>query len=292
MYSSSRSKLIGLLYLAPALLFVAAFTAYPFLQMLWVSLNNWSLIEPPRFVMVENFTRAFSDRQFWVSLGYTLKYTLIITPILMIGGYAVALLTAPNTPLRRFTRAVIFMPVVIGLGSSSLLWYWLYSPHYGLINKLLQDLGLIDQPVLWLGVDADTSTWAIVFSVVWKVLGFGVILFVAAIQAVPGEVNEAAMVDGASYWQRILRVVLPLTLPTVLLVTLISVIGSLLAFDQFFLMTAGQPRNLTATAVFYVYLNSFPYLKLGYGAALSVILSAIILSFTVGQVILTRRTRQ
>lgn len=292
MYSSSRSKLIGLLYLAPALLFVAAFTAYPFLQMLWVSLNNWSLIEPPRVVMVENFTRAFSDRQFWVSLGYTLKYTLIITPILMIGGYAVALLTAPNTPLRRFTRAVIFMPVVIGLGSSSLLWYWLYSPHYGLINKLLQDLGLIDQPVLWLGVDADTSTWAIVFSVVWKVLGFGVILFVAAIQAVPGEVNEAAMVDGASYWQRILRVVLPLTLPTVLLVTLISVIGSLLAFDQFFLMTAGQPRNLTATAVFYVYLNSFPYLKLGYGAALSVILSAIILSFTVGQVILTRRTRQ
>jgi multiple sugar transport system permease protein len=99
------------------------------------------------------------------------------------------------------------------------------------------------------------------------------------------------MVDGASAWQRIWRVTLPLTMPTVLLVTLISAIGSLLAFDQFFLMTAGQPRNLTATAVFYVYLNSFPYLKLGYGAALSVILAAIVLSFTIGQVILQRRTR-
>jgi multiple sugar transport system permease protein len=292
MYASRRSGLIGLLYLSPALLFVGLFTAYPFLQMVYVSLTNWSLIEAPKFVGLDNFTRAASDRQFWISLGYTLKYTVIITPILIVGGYAVALLTAPNTPLRRLTRAVVFVPVVIGLASSSLLWYWLYSPRYGLVNKFLQDLGVIDQPILWLGVDADTSTSAIVSSVVWKVLGFGVILFVAAIQAVPTEVNEAAMVDGATTWQRVLRVTLPLTLPTILLVTLVSVIGSLLAFDQFFLMTAGQPRNLTATAVFYVYLNSFPYLKLGYGAALSLILSAIILSFTVAQVVLSRRTRE
>jgi multiple sugar transport system permease protein len=209
----------------------------------------------------------------------------------MIGGYAIALLMSDNTPLRRFTRAVIFIPVVIGLGSSSLLWYWLFSARWGLVNKLLQDIGIIDDPVLWLGVDADTSTYAIIFSVVWKVLGFGVILFVAAIQAIPSEINEASMVDGASLWQRISRVTLPLTMPTVLLVTLISVIGSLLAFDQFFLMTSGQPRNLTATSVFYVYLNSFPYLKLGYGAALSLILAGMILSFTIMQLILTRRSR-
>jgi multiple sugar transport system permease protein len=186
---------------------------------------------------------------------------------------------------------MVFIPVVIGLGASSLLWYWLYSPRFGLINRFLQDLGVIKQPIIWLGTDTDLSTWAIIFSVVWKVLGFGMILFVAAIQAIPSEVNEAAMVDGATAWQRLWRVTLPLTMPTVLLVTLISVIGSLLAFDQFFLMTAGQPRNLTATAVFYVYLNSFPFLKLGYGAALSLILAAFILCFTIGQVVLTRRVR-
>src|SRR4030088_3208712 len=160
MYSSTRNKLIGLLYLSPALVFVAAFTAYPFLQMIWVSLTNWTLIEPPKFVGLDNFSRAVGDRQFWVSLTYTLKYTLFITPILMIGGYAIALLTSENTPLRRFTRAVVFVPVVIGLGSSSLLWYWLFSPRYGLVNKILQDVGAITQPILWLGVDADTSTWA------------------------------------------------------------------------------------------------------------------------------------
>jgi multiple sugar transport system permease protein len=289
-YYAKRNRWIGLAYLAPALAFVCLFTLYPFLQMVWVSFNNWSLIEPPRFIGAENFQRALADRQFWISLGYTLKYTLIITPILMVGGYAVALLTVRNTPLKRLTRAMIFMPVVIGLGTSSLLWYWLYSPRYGLINKFLQDLGVIEQPILWLGVDADLSTYAIVFSVVWKVLGLGVILFVAAIQAIPTEVTEAAMVDGASYWQRVVRVMLPLTVPTIALVTLVSAIGSLLAFDQFFLMTAGQPRNLTATAVFYVYLNSFPYLKLGYGAALSLILALLILCFTVAQVVFTRRS--
>jgi multiple sugar transport system permease protein len=289
-YATRRNKLIGLLYLAPALVFVGAFTAYPFLQMMWVSLTDWTLLAPPKFIGLTNFSRIVADRQFWVSLTYTLKYALIITPILMIGGYLIALLTADNTPLRRFTRAIVFVPVVIGLGSSSLLWYWLFSPRYGLVNKALQDLGIIGQPILWLGVDADTSTWAIIFSVVWKVLGFGVILFVAAIQAIPSEINEATMVDGASHWQRITRVTLPLTMRTVLLVTLVSVIGSLLAFDQFFLMTSGQPRNLTATSVFYVYLNSFPYLKLGYGAALSLILAGIILSFTVAQLMLSRRS--
>ena len=152
------------------------------------------------------------------------------------------------------------------------------------------DLGLIDKPILWLGVDADLSTWAIIASVIWKVLGFGMILFVAAIQAIPSEINEATMVDGASFWQRTRRVTLPLTRRTILLVTLVSVIGSLLAFDQFYIMTAGQPFNQTATAVFYIYLNSFPYLHLGYGAALSLILAVIILVFTVVQMVLTRRS--
>jgi multiple sugar transport system permease protein len=291
MHRSKRGRWVGLAYLAPALVFVLAFTVYPLGQMVWMSFNNWSLITPPRYIGVANFKRAFDDTQFWVSFLFTLKYTAIVTPILMIGGYALALLTAPNTRLRRVTRTVVFTPVVIGLGVSSLLWYWLFSTDFGLVNTALLDLGVIDKPVLWLGVDADTSDWAIITSVVWKVIGFGMILFVGAIQAIPTEINEASLVDGASYRQRVTRVILPLTLRTVLLVTLISVIGSLLAFDQFYIMTAGQPQNETATSVFYVYLNSFPYLKLGYGAALSLILAVTILAFTVVQLFLTRRSQ-
>ena len=143
--------------------------------------------------------------------------------------------------------------------------------------------------MLWFGADADVALGAVIVSIVWKVLGFGMLLFVAAIQAIPGEVADAAKVDGAGYWQRTRHITLPLTARTILLVTLISAIGSLLAFDQFYIMTAGQPRNMTTTSVFFIYLNSFPYLKLGYGAALSLILAAIILVFTVVQIALTRR---
>jgi len=289
-YASHRYKLIGLLYVAPALLFVLVFTIYPALHMVWVSFHSWSLITPPRFVGLDNFAQAFADGQFWVSLTYSLEYTLLITPILMVGGYLIALLVANNGPLRRLTRTFMFVPFVIGLGVSSLLWYWLFHPTFGLINRFLLDVGLIDRPIVWLGTDVWLSTWAIIASIVWKVMGFGVILFVAAIQAVPREIDEAAEADGASVRQRVLHVTLPLTRRTILLVTLISVIGSLLAFDQFYIMTAGQPFNQTATAVYFVYLNSFPYLKLGYGAALSLVLAVIVLGFTIVQLILTRRS--
>ncbi|HET6529109.1 MAG TPA: sugar ABC transporter permease [Actinoplanes sp.] len=290
MYRGWRRRWLGLLYLSPALLFVLAFTVYPLTQMAWMSLHNWSLISPPTWVGLSNYTRAFNDHQFWVSFGFTLKYTLIITPILIIGGYLLALLASGNTPLLRVTRTVLFTPVVIGLGVSSLLWYWLFSTDFGLINATLQDLGVISEPVVWLGVDADRSNYAIIVSVVWKVIGFGMVLFIGAIQAIPTEVTEASVVDGAGFWQRVTRIVLPLTLRTVLLVTLLSVVGSLLAFDQFYIMTAGQPQNQTSTSVFFVYLNSFPYLRLGYGAALSMVLALTILAFTVVQLLLTRRS--
>jgi multiple sugar transport system permease protein len=285
-----RRKLTGFLYVLPALLFVLVFTVYPLMHMARVSLNDWTLITPLEFVGLDNFRRALDDEQFWMSLRFTLKYTVLITPILIVGGYLLALLTTSNTRLRRFTRTVVFIPVVIGLAASSLLWYWLFSARYGLVNQALIELGIIDDPILWLGVDPNTSMWAVIISVVWKVLGFGMILFVAAIQAIPQEITEASRVDGATSWQRATRVTVPLTMRTILLVTLVSVIGSLLAFDQFFLMTAGQPTNQTATSVFYVYLNSFPFLKLGYGAALSLILASLVLLFTVTQMILTRRS--
>jgi multiple sugar transport system permease protein len=289
-YWTRRSRLTGIAYLTPALLFVLAFTAYPLGHMIWMSFHSWSLITPPSWVGLGNYRRAFDDGQFWVSFVFTLKYTAIITPILIVGGYLLALLCSRGTRLRRLTRTTVFIPVVIGLGVSSLLWYWLFSTDFGLINRALLDLGVISKPVLWLGVDADLSMLAIIASVTWKVIGFGMILFVGAIQAIPTEIHEASLVDGASWWQRVTRVILPLTLRTVLVVTLVSVIGSLLAFDQFYIMTAGQPQNETATSVFYVYLNSFPYLRLGYGAALSMILALTILAFTVVQLLLTRRS--
>ncbi len=128
-----------------------------------------------------------------------------------------------------------------------------------------------------------------ILSVVWKVVGFGMILLLAAIQSIGADINEAALIDGAGYWQRVRRITLPLVSHTLLLTTLVSAIGSMLAFDQFYIMTAGGPQSQTFTAVYWIYQNSFIYFKQGYGAALSVILMAIILAAATLHIVLTRR---
>ena len=137
--------------------------------------------------------------------------------------------------------------------------------------------------------DGTLGLWAVIVSIVWKVVGFGMILLIAAIQSIGADIFEAAMLDGAGFWQRVARITLPLSARTIALTTLVSAIGSMLAFDQFYIMTAGGPKSETFTSVYWIYQNSFIYFKQGYGATLSVILLAIIFLASAVQLLLTRR---
>ena len=288
MNSNNASRWIGLIYVLPAIIFVCAFVLYPFGQLVYTSFTSQSLLGGGAFVGFANYRRAFNDSAFWDALGFTARYTLFVTPILMSLGLLLAFLVLPNRKIQKFARGVIFLPVVIGLGTSSFLWYWLFDEQVGLFNKVLVDLAIIAHPIVWF-TSADVALWAVIISVTWKVVGFGMILFVAGMQSISSEVIEASMIDGTSYLQRATRIFLPLILRTILLVTLISVIGSMLAFEQIYIMTAGGPRGKTLTTVYWIYQNSFINFKLGYGAALSVILTAIILCGTALQLVLTNR---
>lgn len=279
----------GFLYVLPALAFVLAFVMWPLAQLVWLSLTDTSLLGGGKFIGLKNYTDAFEDRSFWRALWFTVRYTIFITPILMGLGFALALLTAPNRPVRQITRGIIFLPVVIGLGSSSLLWFWLFDQQVGPFNQILVDVGILAAPAVWF-TRVDMALVAVTISVTWKVIGFGMLLFVAGIQSINGEIGEAALIDGGNYWQRVWHIILPLSLRVILLTTLISVIGSMLAFDQFYIMTGGNPRGQTFTSVYWIYQNSFISFKLGYGAALSIILTVIILVFSSIQVILSNRS--
>jgi multiple sugar transport system permease protein len=279
----------GFLYVLPALAFVLAFVMWPLAQLVWLSLTDTSLLGGGKFIGLKNYTDAFEDRSFWRALWFTVRYTVFITPILMGLGFALALLTAPNRPVRQITRGIIFLPVVIGLGSSSLLWFWLFDQQVGPFNQILVDVGILAAPAVWF-TRVDMALVAVTISVTWKVIGFGMLLFVAGIQSINGEIGEAALIDGGNYWQRVWHIILPLSLRVILLTTLISVIGSMLAFDQFYIMTGGNPRGQTFTSVYWIYQNSFISFKLGYGAALSIILTVIILVFSSIQVILSNRS--
>ncbi len=279
----------GWLFVLPAFAFVAVFVLVPLGQLVAMSLTDVRLLGGGKFIGFDNYLRIWSDSSFWRALRFTAEYTLILTPILMGLGFALALLTVENTTLRRLTRTIVFLPVVIGLSSSSLLWFWLLDEQVGLFNKLLVDLGAIREPIVWF-VTPDRAFWAVVISITWKVVGFGMVLFVSAIQAINPDILEAAVMDGAGYWSRVRLIILPLTRRVVFLATLVSAIGSMLAFDQFYIMTSGGPRGQTFTAVYSIYQNSFVSFKLGYGAALSIVLTLIILIFSTLQITLTARS--
>jgi multiple sugar transport system permease protein len=281
----------GWLFLAPALVFVGVFVLIPLGQLVAMSLTDRSLLGGGKFIGLANYWRIWRDSSFWRALEFTAKYTLVLTPILMVLGFALALLTVENTPLRRVTRTVVFLPVVIGLASSSLLWFWLLDEQVGLLNKLLVDLHIIREPIVWFA-SAGLAFWAVVISITWKVVGFGMVLFVSGIQSINPDILEAALMDGASYWKRVHLIILPLTRRVLLLATLVSAIGSMLAFDQFYIMTSGGPRGQTFTAVYWIYQNSFISFRLGYGAALSIVLTLIILVFSTMQIALTARSAE
>jgi len=284
----NRRALIGLIYVAPAIAFVAAFVVYPIIELVRMSLTSLSMLGGGEFVGFKNYLKAANDGTFWRALGFTGLYTLFITPVLIVGGFGLALLAAERSVLAKITRAIVFMPVIIGLGSSSLIWVWLFNEQVGLVNKLLVDIGLIRQPIVWFA-DGTLGLWAVIVSIVWKVIGYGMLLMLAGIQSLGSDIYEAATMDGAGYWRRVFHVTLPLTARTIALTTLVSVIGSMLAFDQFYIMTGGAPNGSTFTAVYWIYQNSFIYFKLGYGAALSIILMFIIAAVSGLHIYLVRR---
>ena len=166
---------------------------------------------------------------------------------------------------------------------ASLIWMWMYNEMYGIINFLFKYVGLIDQPVAWLG-----KTWLARISVsvmiVWKTAGFSMVLLLAGLQGIPESIYEAASIDGASGIKKFMYVTFPILKPTFALALLISFIGSFLAFDHFYVMTGGGPANTTQTVVMYIFKTSFNFFKLGYGAAISIFLLIVLVILSFGQI--------
>lgn len=284
---SHRRPFVGFLFTLPAVLFTLVFFIFPLAMTVWMSLHNWPLLGQHKFIGLDNYATLVQDKQFWSSLGFTTQYTLLVTPTIFILAFILALLV--NLPLHGvgIFRTAYFIPVVIGLGTSSLLWVWLLNDRVGIINAILRDVNLIDKPIIY-QVNKTVAMAAIIVSVVWKTVGFTMILLLSGMQAIPDEIYQAAMVDGASYWGRLRHITIPLLKRTFALALVLSVIGSYLAFDQFYIMTGGGPRNQTITTVYWIFNNSFVYYKMGYGAALSLVLLVILALLSLVQLRLLR----
>ncbi len=277
-----RRKLTGLLFVTPTVAFVAVFFIVPLAMTFFMSLHDWPLFGEQSFIGFSNYAELGSDRQYLKSLNFTFRYTLLITPPIFILGFILASLVRHSLRYIGIFRTIFFMPVVIGLGVSSLLWVWLLDDRVGIFNKLLLDFHLVPKAQLFLG-KPNTAMNVIILSVVWKTVGFTMILLLAGLQAIPDELYESAEVDGAGYFRKLFYITLPLMRRTIALALILSVIGSVLAFDQFYIMTRGGPRNSTISIVFWIFNNSFTYFKMGYGAAMSIVLLGILVALTGAQ---------
>ena len=281
-----RRDLVGYCYIAPAFLVVGIFFFCPLGLLVWMSLHDWPLLGHPTFRGWENFGALFADSTFWASFWFTARYTLVITPAIFLPAYTLAVLVNSKLPATSFFRTIYFLPVVIGLGTASLLWVWLLNDQVGPLNQLLAGLNLLREPAL---ANGDTAFLAVIAMVVWKTVGFTMVLLLVGMQAIPTELYEAARIDGASWWKQQVRITFPLLRPTFALALIMSIVGSFLAFDQFYIMTGGGPHNSTVTVVYWIYRASFTYFKLGYGAAMSLVLMAGLTFLSACQLLLLRR---
>lgn len=274
----------GFLCTVPALLLTTTFFVVPLALMVWMSLHDWPLLGEHAFIGVDNYVRAFtSDGTFLMSVRFTLIYTFVITPVLFFLGLALALFVRRRSRGSAFFRTIFFSPYVIGFAAASFLWLWFVDPQAGPIAAIADAMGWQIDQVSWL-TETVPGTINVIIMVTWKVVGFQMILLLGGLNGVPDEVVEAALVDGAGWFRRMFNIVLPLMRPTIVLLLVFSISGSLLAFEQFFLITKGRPDNETVTAVYWIYNASFKKFELGYGAALSVIMLIILLIVAAVQV--------
>lgn len=282
-----RTQWLGLLFVLPALGFAGLFFLLPLAMTFWMSLHDWPLLGAHSFIGLANYAAMLHDAGFWHAMGFTLEYTAIVTVALFAVAFPMALYVEHPRPGIGLLRTAYFMPAVVGLASGSLLWVWLINDESGLVSAAAQRLGLATEPLSIL-----SHYWpaflAIVLMVVWKMAGFTMMLLLPGLQAIPGELHEAARIDGTSGVQRFRHITLPLLRRTLAMTLVLSVTGSILAFDQFYIISTGGPQNRTITAVYWIVNTSFVSFRMGYGAALSIVLMMILLGVNLIQMALLR----
>ncbi|TRC96707.1 sugar ABC transporter permease [Mesorhizobium sp. WSM4303] len=285
---AGRRQWIGLLYVAPAVALVVVFFIIPLGMTAWMSLHNWPLMGEHSYIGLDNYWAILRDTRFWNALRFTGLYTVVVTIAIFAVAFPLALFIERPRRLTGFYRTSFFMPAVIGFASASLLWSWLLNVDSGLFSPAAYDLGLTGKKFNLLAT-FQPAFWSIIAMVVWKVAGFTMIILMTGLQSIPTDLQEAAMIDGAGPFARFRAITLPLMRRTLALALILSVAGSILAFDQFYIILRGGPRNQTLTAVYWIFNQSFVSFKLGYGAALSMILLAILVALSTFQLWLLRK---
>ena len=263
--------------IAPHMLALGIFTFFAMGFAFYLSFHRYDLLSPPVFIGIKNFTRIFTDPDFHIALRNTLYYTAVVVPVQTALALLYAVLLNQPVRFRAFFRAAFYAPSVTASIVISLIFIWLYAKE-GIINYILSRLGF-HATIDWLG-NPSTALPAIMMMNIWSTAPTFMVIFLAALQDIPDSLLEAAAIDGANAWQRFFKITLPLLRPSIFFVVVMGTIGCLQVFDQIYIMTRGGPLKSTMTLNYLIYTEAFENFRMGYAAALSLILFLLIFLLT------------
>jgi multiple sugar transport system permease protein len=285
-----RNKIVYALtvlaFLLPSAIPLAAFVLGPMISAAWVSLTQWNLLAPPKFVGIDNYVNLLNDPQTADVFLHTLWYIAGYLPLVYVGGLALALALNQRLKGRSFWRGIYFLPVVTSWIVVALVWRWLLNPSTGIVNTVLGFFGIAG-PGWW--TDPFWAMPSIILASAWKDLGFVMVILLAGLQAINPDLVDAASIDGAGRWRRLFSVTLPLLSPSTFFVIVISLINGFQVFDQVYAMTGGGPGGASEVVVQQIYDLTFRYGQAGEASALSWMLFVVVLGVTVVQIIGQRR---
>ena len=286
-----QDAFFGYLFISPQIIGFILFVLGPLVTVFYYSLHQRNLLTgTSTFVALENFQRAFvQDPVFRKVLVNTLVFTAGLVPFNVILALTLALLLARQLPGVIFFRTLFFAPVVTSAVAWAIVWRFMLQGEQGTVNQMLTLVGISGPN--WLR-DPNWAMVAVIFTRVLKNVGLNIIIYLAAVKSISKEYSDAAHVDGANAWQTLFLIKLPLLAPTTLLITVITIIGSLQVFDHILLMTAGGPSNATLVLVFYIYQQGFRFFATGYASTIAVILFFITLALTIVQWFLRQRAAE
>ncbi len=284
-----RKAFAGYMFVLPVVLFLLAFSLAPFLFTIWVSLHQWNMLTPVGdmpFRGLENYQYLLRDDPlFRETFRTTVIFALANVGISVVFALCIALILNGPVRYRPFWRAAFFIPYVTVPVAIAIVWRSILNDRYGMLNGLLDQLGLPQQPFL----DSVSQALPSVIGVaVWQGVGYYMIIFLAGLQAIPGDLYEAAKLDGANAWRLFWSITLPLLRPTMLFVVVVNTLNSLQIFDLPFILTQGGPVNATNTLVLYMYETAFSFLRVERATAMAVLLFLVIFVITLVQLRLLR----
>jgi multiple sugar transport system permease protein len=278
-----RHDFVGVAYAIPTIAFVAVFFLTPLATVARMSLSSWPLLSGYRGLnFPRNFTAIWNSQLFGPAVVFTIEYTVLVTVLLIGLGLGMALLVQEAGRWVGALRTIFLLPVAVGLASASLLFWGFYSPSIGPISPILEAAGVIHQPISFLQTSM-SSLLSTTFLIVWKFAGLYMLILLVGLQGIPNDVYEASALDGASRGQTFRYITWPLIRPSLALALILCVTGSLLAFDQFYILTKGGPDNTTVTVVQLIYREAFQRQNLGTAAAISVVVLIALLTLNVLQ---------